>query len=117
MDLREKTIELILKENQFDMELFKPFSSSCGTACCIAGNICLAAGLNLKEISYSAVAATARLVWAKNYGEEDAARLQFDEEGWGDCLGRVTPEEAVAHLNGDPPVVHGLLWDFTNEGL
>lgn len=112
MGLREKTIELIQKEGQFDMAVFKPWGDSpCGTACCIAGNICLAAGLDLKNISYNHVSETARLVWAKNYGKEDAARLQFDESGWGDELHEVTAEEAIAHINGAPPVVHGHLWD------
>lgn len=111
MGLREKTIELIQKEGQFNMMTFKPWSSSCETACCIAGNICLAAGLDLKEVPYNRVSIYARQEWAARYGKEEAERLQFDESGWGDHLFDVTAEEAIAHINGADPVVHGYLWD------
>jgi hypothetical protein len=104
--LREKTIELVQKEGQFDMTVYKPLKS-CGTACCIAGNICIAAGLNLEDISYLDVGKTARELWAKEYGQEEAERLGFNEFEWGYNLHLVTPEQAIAHLNGEPSVWTG----------
>lgn len=113
-DLREKTARLILTEGQFNMKYYKPglglvYEPECGTACCIAGNICLASGMSLPElqaIPWVKVEDVARDLWEAEYGYDEASRLQFDEDGWGDDLSAVTPEEAVAHLYGSDPVVH-----------
>lgn len=105
-DLRERTIDLIKTEGNFDMEVYKP--AHCETACCIAGNICIAAGLDIRNIHSYYIAGKARELWAESYGWKEADRLEFTETGWGDDLESVTPEEAIAHLNGAPPVRHDL---------
>lgn len=131
--LKQQTVKRILTEGQFDMfrfgsveELANP---GCGTASCIAGNIVAAAAdLNLPIpdgtgfISKShrdgrrqhgilanenRTAAIARELWATQYGPDEAERLQFEEDGWGWRMDRVTPEEAAAHVLGGDPNPHG----------
>lgn len=124
-NLLEKTCELIMTEGQFAMFDYSPMPSMngvhalegsprrdlCCTACCIAGNILLASGMTPEELSkmpLSSISPKARETWAREYGWESAYRLQFTEQGWGDGLEDVLPEEACAHLRGADPVWHGL---------
>lgn len=118
MNLREKTIELI-RENGLNMRRFGALSDQlpeCGTVCCIAGNICIAAeqlGLELpseEEVdsvsgelkcdSTEKTPRTARALWARYYGIQEADNLGFYDEEWGYHIGIVTPEMAIANLNG-----------------
>lgn len=131
-DLRETVIDRLQSENMLHMQYFsnlRELKNSCKTACCIAGHIVAAAyELNIRVPATSTsyppigdadydgerhhpVAAAARAVWASQYGKEEANRLRFTEDGWGSEIQDVTAEEAIAHLNGSEPVVHGLPWD------
>lgn len=103
LGLRERTIDLLKNEKNFNMYAYKP--NSCGTACCIAGNICVAAGLNVRDMAWNDIPVAARRAWAAEYGREEAKRLEFAEHGWGN-LRQVTTDEAIAHINGAPSVYH-----------
>lgn len=105
MGLREDTCR-ILANSPFSMNSYQPAVSVCGTACCIAGKILLAAGIDPDSVLYQQVPKQAKSLWAAHYGQEEADRLEFTECGWGDNLEAVTAEEAIAHLNGAAPVVH-----------
>lgn len=113
MGLREDTIARIRTEGNFDMDHFAP-PDGCGTACCIAGNILLAAGIPLEPYNGGiGIPILARQLWANAYGEDEARRLEFNS-AWGPNLEEVTPEEAIAHLNGADPIVHGS-WDDPDD--
>jgi hypothetical protein len=129
-DLRARTIERILEEDAFCMGTYGDIQTQaeephCKTAYCIAGHIVAAASeLNIPfmvlydppsftrhQDDFNETAITARQIWAKVYGEQEADRLEFDEKGWGYALDHVSALEAVDHLNGAPPVVHGEPWE------
>jgi hypothetical protein len=126
-DLREEVAKSIMAEGQFDMTEFgwineltdkkliwlrNALKFATGTPCCIAGHIVAVAhrlglipeGITDTYKNYD-VDGLARDVWRHEYGDEEAERLQFTETGWGD-LENVTPQEAINHINGAPPVVH-----------
>lgn len=113
-DLKQETINGILQEGAFDMSDFgcmlqlETGKVGCGSACCIAGHI-VAAAVRLdiplpvdEGNSYDGmIGGPARKLWASQYGQEEANRLCF-VEGWED-LYEVTPEQAIAHINGATP--------------
>jgi hypothetical protein len=125
-DLKQTVIDNIRAEG-FDMEYFGALDDlkrgevkGCGTACCIAGHI-VAAAARLKLTTpgrkqhymedLSTVDVLARQIWADQYGQGQADRLCFGsytdpvDDAWGE-LSLVTPEEAIAHINGADPVYH-----------
>jgi len=110
--LRERTIERIKTEGLFNMAFWRPTEAgsdearyrletagACHTACCLAGNITLAA----RDLGME-VPVGARELWASQYGEEEADRLDFyavDMErpvSGGQDLCRVTVDEVLQHL-------------------
>ncbi len=122
-DLKQTVIDNIRAEG-FNMEYFGALDDlkqgtvkSCGTACCIAGHIVAAAAqlkMDLCIDQYAPnfmprVGMAARQIWINQYGEKEGRRLCFgtygDEKDWGE-LSLVTPEEAIAHINGADPVYH-----------
>lgn len=72
--------------------------SGCGTACCLAGNIYLEAGVDPEKIE-AGYETIAREIWAKHYGWEAAEQLDFlsvgqPEKDYKD----ITPQDAIDHI-------------------
>lgn len=119
-DLKQTVIDNIRAEG-FNMEYFGALDDlkqgtvkSCGTACCIAGHIVAAAArlrLAIPGRKDQYMGDLARQIWADQYGQGQADRLCFGsytdpvDDAWGE-LSLVTPEEAIAHINGADPVYH-----------
>lgn len=106
MGLKEETIKGILEEGAFNMgswgspEHVSTGKVDCGTACCIAGHIVAAAARLQTELpQHYWIEDLAFDLWEKEYGLEEARRLDFID-AWPCNLREVTPQQAVAHLNG-----------------
>ena len=115
MDLREKTIERLKDEDNFDMFYWAPEEyctgsslvdrldkNVCKTACCLAGNIVLAAkdlGL-VKELPQTHMGweDLAREIWATTYGAREAYYLDFFDAGTDKVMEQVTADDDIAHL-------------------
>lgn len=80
----------------FDMEAWAPAGSDCGTACCIAGHVVLAAGEEVPKQHSVADRAAALLFGDYSFGADDHLFYGY----WSDAaLDEITRAEAVAYLD------------------
>jgi hypothetical protein len=120
--LKAETIKGILTEDAFDMLTWEYLGrlrkmkksipgADCGSPCCIAGHIVAAAArLGMRLPSKEAyrkvhgrplgVKEAAKFLWAQQYGEAEANRLDFYGADTNFYIWEITPEMAVAHILG-----------------